>query len=304
MRFLTAIAAAAGTLAAAAAMSATAPAASAAPAVKGPAWSAIWGGYEVKAPPGKHIGFVGASWTVPKPDPKRVYGPAPYRAAMWVGMDGDSRQSFGPAQCGIWESTPRKGGPVTYDAFWEFAPDQIPQHMTTDGEPARADGSNWLRVQPGEQVAASVQYIDQEDFRRRGYYDFTVYVTRFDPSAGEKITRSYDLMVRPPDTWPAPSVQRQYAEVITEIPTVNGHAGGGALDMGKVRYSYAEYAVQLAPGSDASGPYLPVTGGWKQIMNYWYGKGEVIILPSHSSTTRGSAVRGDAFDTVFHHYGW
>ena len=143
MRFLTVAAAAAVTLALATGTAAAtasppaaaqaAPAAPTAPGINLAYDSAAWGGYLSNAPDGQTISSVGAQWVVPTATLKGHVGPAPYAAAMWVGMDGYGT-SIGPEQCGLWIDTETPDGQPEYWMFWEMAPAN-PVAFTTDDQP-------------------------------------------------------------------------------------------------------------------------------------------------------------------------
>lgn len=203
---------------------------SAAPSLGLPYDSSSWGGYLANAPKNTTINAVGAEWTVPKVTLSGHVGSKPFEAVMWVGMDGYGTK-IGPEQCGLWIDNATSNGQLEYWMFYELAP-AYPKAFTTDGNPLAKDEHNLLRVKPGEQISALVQYFNQPGFKWNHDFSFTV-----------SVGSSYYDQISAPGT-PAPL--RHQAEVITEIPSENGHPVG-ALDLGRVSYSYAEYSLSSSP---------------------------------------------------------
>jgi hypothetical protein len=301
---LVALAAVTATAAGPAAPAATAAASPAVAGKAGPAkWNPTWAGYMAPAPAGRKVMFVGAFWTIPKPDTTRVWGTAPYQVVEWVGMDGwgtGSHPTYGPVQDGVWSAVPAKGGtPVSY-LFWEMAgpSDPGPHWYTTDGGPAKPDRSNWVQVHPGDEIGASVQWGDPPVYDPAGkefYFDVTVY------RGGDTLRPEYhDATARPPASWPAGQL-RNRAEVITEIPSADGGNGPvGAMDPGVIRYQGAEYLLYYKAGAKLNG-VQPVAQ--QPVVMFWrYGLSLVWIWPSAPYQDRGWTFR-DGFATRLHHVG-
>ena len=163
--------------------------------------SSTWAGYMAAAPAGRKVIFVSAFWTVPQPDTSRVWGKPPYRASEWVGMDGfgtGHHPVYGPVQDGVWSGVTAKGGKPVFELFWEMAGpgDPGPHFFTTDGSPPRRDGSNLVRVHPGDEIGASVQWGDPPVYDPAGkefYFDVTVY------PGGDTLRPEYhEATARPP----------------------------------------------------------------------------------------------------------
>jgi Peptidase A4 family len=245
-----------------------------------------WAGYVAVAPKGKKISGVSTSFIVPEPLQKNNVGqPLPYQATMWAGIDGSPYGGYqGVAQAGVWEKSYGKKARVQYLLFWEMYP-QGPHFIWNS------------HVKPGDEVFVAVLAPGDESYDD-GMYHFILRVNGTD----------YPV---PPVPAPEKAVDSLHtAEVITEIPGtrvwgIRDLVAAAALDMGQVRYLYADYGLSgEGPTDHGLRPVYPVTQhkitahyGYKftPLQDAWIKPSK----PSASSPSYGSAWKTDSFTTNY-----
>ena len=238
------------------------------PGVSAANYTNSWGGYSVTAPKGRKIAVIAATWTIPsKAFPSRSLGPTPYNATEWAGLDGLTKGQGGPEQCGVWEQAKSKSATPVYELFWEMYP---------SGPQFTWNGSEIVQVHPGNIVTAWITYSNETGFF--GYHEFQFEIS----VAANSKSPGYDYTAFSAKT---NSPSRTTAEVITEIPG-NGGVPLGALDMGTIGYTGADYALQSTSNADQIGPSIAVTKK-ALTMRYGYGKNVLQIEPSAPSKTPG-----------------
>ena len=263
------------TLAAASPSAAPARAAGAAPAASTIAHWQNWGGYVAVAPKGKKISGVSTTFIIPKAVPKHSVGsPRPYEAGVWV-------------------KAASKTAAPTYQLFWELYP---------------AGPRLFASVKPGDKVLVTVVAPGDDPNAVDGKFHFF-----FSVESGLGATLKFTTYEKSGYPLKSAAASDQHsAEVITEVPTVQQGLKApeaGALDMGTVHYTDADYAIEGDPMDHGLGQVHPVTQH-KISARYSYVSWPypvAWIIPTDSSASSpsyGTAWKTDSFKTNYSSRGW
>ena len=273
--------------------------------VASPTSTSNWSGYykETDAP----IGQAEATFTVPKVSCKDSRGPAPaiggkhiYQGAMWVGIGGDHTDGFlwlrgdyaWLEQDGVVVECDGLNATPLYMPFWEIA--GAPKSVAPQHEVVYDNGN--ATVKPGDLITAKVYTPAYSP--HTGQWLFEVDVVR----NGVLVNSWTEYRTLPKGSYtgnPGVSNALNYetVEVITECPSF-GNDLFGFVNLGTVRYSYADYFV--TDSEDDGGYSIAST----PIDLRHPDPGPIAVSPGSPYTSEFSDVPGDAFNTSYSKNWW
>jgi hypothetical protein len=185
-----------------------------------------WSGYaaetSLSTPQANSVSAVSGSWVVPS-----VTGPSSGStfSSVWVGIDGFSNNTV--EQVGTEEDV--INGRTVYDAWWEMFSTglQQPEQVITS-----------MTVQPGDSIAASVQFISSGT--HAGQFELSI-------TDASRSNDSFTTFQSSAATQ-SPLAQRNSAEWIVEAPTIVGSGVASLANFGGVVFTNASATINGVTG--------------------------------------------------------